>query len=101
MPCFSEKSGILTASSKGGDFPSRQNEWAGLMLITKTVVSLTGFFFSCTFWPLLVIELPGSIASSVPMALEFISYFLQLQTLSALRFHNAWDKSTGMKESGF
>ena len=45
MPCFSEKSGILTASSKGGDFPSRQNEWAGLMLITKTVVFLTVFFF--------------------------------------------------------
>lgn len=48
MPCyiryFSEKSDALTASSKGGNFLSRQNEQAGLLLITKPVVYLTGFF---------------------------------------------------------
>lgn len=33
----------LTASSKGGNFLSRQNDQAGLLLITKPVVYLTVF----------------------------------------------------------
>lgn len=48
-----------------------------------------------------MIGLPGSIASSVLVALWLISDFLQLQTLPVLRFHNAWNTTTGMKESGF
>lgn len=48
-----------------------------------------------------MIGLPGSIASSVLVALWLISDFLQLQTLPVLRFHNAWNRTTGMKESGF
>lgn len=48
-----------------------------------------------------MIGLPGSIASSVLVALGLISDFLQLQILPALRFHNVWDTTTGMKENGF
>jgi len=48
-----------------------------------------------------VIGLRGSIARSVLVALGLISDFLQLQTLPAVRFHNAWDTTTGMKDSSF
>lgn len=91
---FSEKSVALIASSKRGNFLSQQKEQAGLLLITLSVVYVT-VFFVCRR-PYLVIGLPGSIASSVLMAVGLLSDFLQPQMLPALISqclgHNQWDE---------
>lgn len=101
--CFSGKSGTFTASSKGGNFLSRQNEQADLLLNTMSVVYLTAFFFPSVF---VLNPLAGDRATSLhcqqhTVALGLISDFLQLQMLTALIFHNAWDMTTGMKERVF
>lgn len=93
---FSEKSGTLTASSKGGNFLSRQNEQAGLLLITKSVVD-----FLCVLSALAGDRTTRLHCQRHTLALGFISDFLQLQMLTAPVFHNAWDITTGMKEKVF
>lgn len=97
--CFSEKSGTLTASSKGGNFLSRQNEQAGLLLITKSVVYLTVFF--CVLKALAGGRAAWLYCQQHTVALGLISDFLQLQMLTALIFHNAWDTTTGMQDRVF
>lgn len=101
IKCFSEKSGTLTANSKGGNFLSRQNEQAGLLLITKSVVYLTVFFFFCVLNALAGDRATRLHCQRHTVAVGLISDFLQLQMLTALIFHNAWDTTTGMKERVF
>lgn len=96
MRCFSEKSGTLTTSSKGGNFLPRQNEQAVLLLITKSVV-----YFLCVLNALVGDRASRLHCQEHTVALGLISDFLQLQMLTALIFHNAWDTTTGMKEKVF